>query len=149
MFRSSLDGRLWLGRFAGLLWLAAWVSALYLVASPWEHLGGIVSERLRWLARFVLGSGLIVGFSLGRWMRELPRGHSYLGFARCLLYPAGLLAASGLILLQLGGQQNRVGIVFTAWMAYWCGVDAACGALPLLEEGSLVPPLIGRNRLPP
>jgi hypothetical protein len=123
-------------RVAGALWLSAWCALLYLVAAPWRELGGLVSERLRWLEWFVLWNGLAVGYVLGRAARDMVTdgsGRTYAGLMRVMLYPPLAVSAMGLVLLTLRGQRDPVGVVVTALLAYWAGMDVAFGAVPLLE----------------
>ncbi len=64
------DLQLWWRRLIGLTWLLAWSGLLYLSVRPWHDLGGLVSERSRWLVRFALYAGLAAGFTAG----EIVRG---------------------------------------------------------------------------
>ena len=41
-------------RLVGLIWFATWSGLIYLTVLPWRNLGGLVSEWLLWLERFVL-----------------------------------------------------------------------------------------------
>ena len=124
---------------AGWLWLAAWAALLHTVTAPWDHLGGVVHERLRWLEWFVLLNGLPVGFTVGRFGRDavLRRGgrtHAWL--LRFVLYPPLVLTAIGTLLLTITGRRDEAGIALTALLAYWAGLDVAFGALPLMEGKS-------------
>ena len=124
------------GPVLGTAWLALWGIALHAVASPWEDLGGLVCERLRWLERFVLFSGLVVGYGLGGWVRQVrppTSAHAYFRSLRLLVYPAGVLTAAGLVASRLSGATDATGVVFTGFLAYWAGADAAHGAIPLLN----------------
>lgn len=128
-----------LRRVLGWVWLAAWIVVLYLVAAPWRELGGLEDERLRWLEWFVLVTGLPVGFTMGRFardaaVREARRTHARL--LRFLLYPPAALTAVSLIALSVGGERGPIGIVVTAFLAYWAGLDLAFGAVPLMEGKS-------------
>jgi len=120
----------------GSIWLGIWVAVLWTVAAPWRDLGGLVDERLRWLEWFVLLCGLSVGFTLGRLGRMHAEGggaFTHLAFLRFLLYPlAGLTAVSLLVLTYLG-ERGPVGVVVTAFLAYWAGIDMAWGAVPLID----------------
>jgi hypothetical protein len=142
-----------LGRRAvGVLWLALWIAVLYAVAAPWRALGGVVDERLRWLEWFVLVCGLPIGFTVGRFGRDLAQrglGRSHLELLRCLLYPLALLTAAALVVLTLIGRRDPVGVVVTALLAYWAGMDLAFGAVPLMEGRSyrLTRPLDPEERL--
>jgi hypothetical protein len=133
---TSRRFRLAIRRSAGFLWLLAWAVVLYLVAAPWRHLGGLVDERLRWLEWFVLLAGLTVGFAIGRHAREFAgpgTGRTHVGVLRLLMYPMAGLTALGLITLTLLGMRDPVGVVVTAFLAYWAGLDLAFGAVPLME----------------
>ena len=126
-------------RVAGFVWLAVWIAVLYLVAAPWRELGGLVDERLRWLEWFVIVSGLSVGFTVGRFGRDAcgpGTGRTYVGFLRFLLYPPAALVALGLIVLTYLGHRGSVGVVVSAFLAYWAGLDLAFGAVPLMEGRS-------------
>ena len=123
-------------RITGYVWLMAWMIVLYLVAAPWRRLGGLVDERLRWLEWFVLLSGLALGFTLGRFGREAVAagtGRTHACFLRFLLYPPALITAGTLIVLTLLDERGPIGVVVTALLAYWAGLDLAFGALPLME----------------
>lgn len=117
---------------------------LYLVAAPWDDLGGLVSERLRWLESFVVAAAPLIGFTAGRFGRDGLRpesGRTYVWLVRWLLYPPALLAAASLVLLALSGHDELIGILLTALLGYWAGLDTALGALPLMEgESPLEPP---------
>jgi hypothetical protein len=126
-------------RLAGAVWLTTWVIVLRLVSKPWSDLGGLVSERLRWLEWFVLGMGLIIGYSIGGFGRDAchrESGRCHAGLLRYLLYPVGLSAALALVGLKVAGLHDGIGIVLTAVLAYWAGFDLAFGALPLLAGKS-------------
>lgn len=130
---------LWRRRIAGFLWLTGWIGLLYAVAAPWRSLGGLVDERLRWLEWFVLFTGLPLGFTLGRFARDLASAggaHAYLGLLRFLLYPPLLLTAVSMVLLTFYGERGISGVVLTALLAYWAGLDIAFGAVPLMEGRS-------------
>ena len=126
-------------RLAGGVWLAGWIGVLYAVAAPWRHLGGLESERLRWLEAFVLMIGLVVGFTLGRFGRDAVldgRARSHVHLLRFVLYPPAVLAAAGLVVLTLLGERGPAGVVVSALLAYWAGLDLSFGAVPLMEGKS-------------
>lgn len=128
-----------LRRSAGLLWLAAWTGLLYTVASPWGDLGGVVDERLRWLVWYAVVVGPSVGFAVGRYGRETAeRGAptTHLSVLRRFLYPVAALAAAWLVVLVARERHEPVGVVVTALLAYWAGIDLAFGAVPLIEGRS-------------
>lgn len=124
-------------RAVGWLWLAAWCTTLYLVASPWRALGGLESERLRWLEWFVLMTGLAMGYTLGRVARETAlegRVRTYVALLRAALYPPALATAAALVLLTIAGERDGpIGVVVTAFLSYWAGLDVASAALPLMQ----------------
>jgi len=128
--------RLALRRTVGLLWLAIWLAVLYTVAAPWRALGGVIDERLRWLEGFVLVVGLSLGFVMGRFGRDFAGqgpGCAHIDVLRCLLYPLSFLTAIALVALTALGRRDPVGVVVTAFLACWAGVDIAFGAVPLME----------------
>lgn len=132
-------GRVRLRKMAGYFWLAAWIVVLYVVAAPWRHLGGLVDERLRWLEWFVLVTALPIGFTAGRFARDAAehdgrRTHSRL--LRLVLYPPAILTAAVLIALTAIGERGSIGVVATAFLSYWAGLDIAFGAVPLMEGKS-------------
>jgi len=126
----------WKRRLAGAAWLAGWISILYLVASPWRRLGGLEDESLRWLEGFVLLAGVSVGFTLGRFGRDMAAGgigRTHLQFLRFVLYPPALLTAAGLVVLSFLEKRGAIGVAVSGFLAYWAGLDLAFGAVPLLE----------------
>jgi hypothetical protein len=128
-----------LRRLLGGLWLLTWIAVLYAVAAPWRSLGGLEDERLRWLEGFVLLAGLSVGFTLGRFGRDVAvagTGRTHAWFLRFLLYPPAFLTAVGLIALNVMGKRGAVGVAVTGFLAYWAGLDLAFGAVPLMEGKS-------------
>ena len=115
------DLPLWVRRLIGLIWLAVWTALLYLVVRPWSDLGGLVSERMRWLEWTSLWAGLAIGSSVG----EIVRGHrprrgsaGRAGQLRWLWYPVALVATTGMLLLSTAGHDDPAGIVLTAFLAY-------------------------------
>ncbi len=125
-------------RAAGWAWLGGWILVLYLVAAPWRELGGIVDERVRWLEAVALPMSVLIGFTVGRWGREraLEGGGTHLALLRRVRYPAAGLTAAGLIALAAIGERGPAGVLFTALLAYWAGLDLAFGAVPLMEGRS-------------
>ena len=126
----------WRRRIAGFLWLLVWMLVLYLVAAPWRGLGGVVDERIRWLEAFVLWNGLVIGFVIGRFGRDAVmagHGRTHAGLLRFLLYPPGVLAVAGLLVLTALGERGAAGVLVSALLAYWAGLDLAFGAVPLME----------------
>ncbi len=136
MTRRKKERRQAWRRLLGGLWLVAWIAVLYVVAAPWRSLGGLEDERLRWLEGFVLLAGLSVGFTLGRFGRDVAvagTGRTHAWFLRFLLYPPAFLTAAGLIALSVMGKRGAVGVAVTGFLAYWAGLDLAFGAVPLME----------------
>jgi hypothetical protein len=137
-------------RTAGWARLAAWICTLHLVHSPWEDLGGIVNETIRWTERFVLGSATILGWTLGgtaldptAWPRRLPAPR----LRRWMLYPMGAAAAVALPVLTLLEQTEIAGVVFNGVVGYVAGFDLAFDAWPLMwgNEGGRSPaPIVER-----
>ena len=124
---------------AGTLWLAAWCAVLYLFAAPWRALGGIESERLRWLEWWAVAAGVGVGYAAGRlardWVASAP-GRTHARSLRVALYPPAAVAAAALVPLAAQGERGPVGVVATAFLAYWAGMDVAFGAVPLMQGKS-------------
>ena len=123
-------------KLLGYVWLTTWIAILYVVAAPWRRLGGLESELLRWLEWWALFGGTLLGFAIGRAARavaEEDRSRTWASLLRVLLYPPGAVTAVSLLVLDLTGARGPVGVVFTAFLAYWAGLDLAFGALPLME----------------
>jgi hypothetical protein len=133
---KTIRPRFALRRAAGWAWLTAWCGVLWAVAAPWRNLGGLESERLRWLEWWALCSGIALGFTMGRGMREWVQsgvGRTHARALRFALYPPGLVAAIALVALAYVGERGPVGVVATAFLSYWAGLDVAFGAVPLME----------------
>jgi hypothetical protein len=123
-------------RLAGGLWCSAWILALVVFVGPWTELGGIVSERMRWLLRLVLGVALIAGLGVGDWARQAAHpgsGRCHATLLRLALYPPALATALALCGLALRGAGFAIGVVATGFLAYWAGFDGGIGGLPLLR----------------
>jgi hypothetical protein len=134
--QAGKRGRALLLRGAGWLWILAWGAVLWSVALPWQYLGGLVDERLRWLERFVLGAGLVVGWQAGVLGRRAARpgsGFFHLRLLRRLLWPQASLTAVGLLFLYVTRNSDPIGIVTTAFLSYWAGLDLAFAAWPLVR----------------
>ena len=122
-------------RIAGLIWLAAWCGVLWAIAAPWRRLGGLESERMRWLEWWALSAGVALGFTMGRVARERAEsvaGHTHARALRLALYPPAIVAAAALVALSAWGERGPVGVVATAFLSYWAGLDVAFGAVPLM-----------------
>jgi len=123
-------------RAAGALWLTVWCAVLWAVAAPWRNLGGLESERMRWLEWWALCTGVALGYTMGRGVRERVLsgpGRTYARALRFALYPPGVVATLALVALSVTGERGAVGIVATAFLSYWAGLDVAFGAVPLME----------------
>ena len=126
-------------RVWGTLWLAAWCAVLYAVAAPWRHLGGLESERMRWLEWWALCGGLAFGVIVGREVRDWAcsgAGRTYVAALRWVFYPPAFLTAGALALMAAREERGAVGVVATAFLSYWAGLDVAFGAVPLMEGKS-------------
>lgn len=137
-FRNTRS-RLALRRIAGTAWLAAWCGVLWAVAAPWRNLGGLESERLRWLEWWALCAGIALGLTMGAGARDWARSgvaRTHALALRVALYPPGIVAAIALVALASVGERGPVGVVATAFLSYWGGFDAAFGAVPLMEGKS-------------
>ena len=122
-------------RVAGWVWCSVWVCVLYAVAEPWRRLGGLVDERLRWLEAFVLATGLVAGLIVGGFGRDAVRPgrrRCHAGLLRYLLVPPAALTAAVLLVLYRFELGDPIGVVVSAFLAYWAGVDLAFGAWPLM-----------------
>ncbi len=113
----------------GLTWLLAWSGLLYLSVRPWRDLGGLVSERSRWLVRLALYAGLAAGCTAGEIARgPAGRARDIAGFGRrlrWLLYPAALAATAGMLLLQATGRRDPIGILLTGLLSYTAGASTS------------------------
>jgi len=127
---------MWQRKLAGHVRLAAWVAAIYCVAAPWRWLGGIVDERVRWLEWAVIALGLPIAVALGKTVREAaerdpernhPRG------LRLLFYPPASVTAAGLVFLAFTGRSDFVGVLTTAFLVWWAGVDVGFRVVALME----------------
>lgn len=120
---------------AGYSWAGAWFIGLYAVAAPWRQLGGLENEFLRWLEWSVLPTGLILGFTVGRYARDRMEARlaTHASTVRVLLYPPAVISAAALVALSFVEERGPVGVVATVFLAYWAGIDLAVGAVPLME----------------
>lgn len=137
-FRNTRS-RLALRRVAGAAWLTVWCGVLWAFAAPWRNLGGLESERLRWLEWWALCTGIALGLTMGAGARDWARsgvGRTHALALRVALYPPGIVAAIALVALASVGERGPVGVVATAFLSYWGGFDAAFGAVPLMEGKS-------------
>jgi hypothetical protein len=112
-------------RAAATLWVAAWCLLLHRATAPWAELGGLVSERLRWLARFGALMGIACGFLAARYALEVaepktPR--AVLRLLRLLFYPVGATAAVALTALWIARRDDTIGVVLDVFLAYATGV---------------------------
>ena len=116
----------WLRWPTGMLWLCAWLGLIWIVHRPWGGLGGLVSERLRWLEWWVLFSAWIVGATLGEIAREklACRGERSRGL-RLLLYPAWLITPMLMAALRIADRDDPIGVVLVGWVSYTAGALSA------------------------
>ena len=136
---SNVTSRLARRRVAGAVWLAAWCGVLWAFAAPWRNLGGLESERLRWLEWWALSAGIALGLTMGAGARDWAKsgvGRTHALALRVALYPPGIVAAIALVALSSVGERGPVGVVATAFLSYWGGFDVAFGAVPLMEGKS-------------
>jgi hypothetical protein len=121
--------------FVAIAWTSLWIAGLVAVAGPWRDLGGIVSERLRWLHRFVLLAALWLGLGAARIAVGLQRerGTAWPSLMRPVLYPPAFVAATTMLALVLAGRSDPVGVVLTALVAYFTG--AWCGLVQPIRDG--------------
>jgi hypothetical protein len=116
----------WLRSIAVLAWIAGWVLLLWVVASPWGDLGGLVSEQLRWFQRFALWMGLVVGHLAGAYAcRAAALSGRRARAIRWLLYPASVIAAASMVRLIASGDDDTIGVVLSAWLSYTAGATSA------------------------
>ncbi len=137
---ALLAVRPWMHRVVGWVRLGGWAGALYLVDRPWRDLGGCVSERLRWLEKFALMSGLLFGITVGWMALDLLRpgsGRRRGTMLRGLFYPAASMAAVTMATMAIVGVDDPICVVLTAIVAYGAGVDLSFGAIPLIDAGTL------------
>ncbi|MBD3868058.1 MAG: hypothetical protein IFK94_08030 [Acidobacteria bacterium] len=127
----------WLRRLLGWVWFLAWCSIVYLVASPWRELGGIVDERLRWFHRFSLCMGFAAGAIAGNHGRETGagRGPAYRRrWYRAAWYPLATVTAVLMVALALSPpREGEIGILLTAFLASWAGIDSGWSIYPMLH----------------
>jgi hypothetical protein len=109
-----------------VLWLTGWAAVLWSVHRPWLALGGLVGERLRWLERFVLASGLVVGSTAGGLVRDAAatKGRRAAGL-RWLLYPPAVTSAAAMAALDLAGRDDPIGVLLVGWLSYTAGASSA------------------------
>jgi hypothetical protein len=110
------------------------------VASPWKDLGGIVDERLRWFHRFSLCMGLAAGAIAGNHGREYGagRGRSYRRrWYRTAWYSlASITAVLMVVLATTPPREGEIGVLLTAFLASWCGIDCGWSIYPMLHGRS-------------
>ena len=125
-----------LRRLAGTVWTAAWCVVLYLVARPWQDLGGWVDERVRWSAWASLLQGLTLGFSVGRLARRAAVEVGRITHARLMrdaIVPLAAAAAIAIGILKLFGIDEPIGVIVLGLLSVWSGADLAYGAVPLMD----------------
>ena len=118
----------WPVRLAAFVSITVIASLLCLSAAPWRELGGLVDERLRWLQRFVLATGLVAGFGAVGIYRARSGPENPASGLRRLLYPAALFTAATLIALVVSERTDPIGVAVNGFLAY---VLAVWGRLSL------------------
>jgi hypothetical protein len=121
-------------QIAGWSWLLLWAAALELVHRPWHELGGLLSERMRWLERFTLGAAFLVGCFVGSFVRDSAssvRCRPHVDSLRFVWMPPGILVAVAMAASWHLGRWPWTLLLLVAFAAYWAGLDAAIGAWPL------------------
>ena len=123
-------------RLLGVAWLLLWSGVLWFVAAPWRALGGLESELLRWLEWWALLAGLALGFTIGRTVRDWAQsgaGRSHARSLRLVFYPPAAVTVIALGAFGIAGSRGAIGVVATAFLSYWAGLDVAVGAVPLMD----------------
>jgi len=127
--------RVWYRRPIGWLWFAAWAVILNVAHRPWHELGGLLSERMRWLERFVIGAAFMIGCYVGSYARDAAQsstGRTHFSLLRYIWTPPAALAAAAMLVFELRGDWPRILLVLAGFLAYWAGLDASLGAWPLV-----------------
>jgi hypothetical protein len=124
----------WRRQALGWARLVAWTLLLALVAAPWAGLGGLVDERLRWLARVALGGGVLAGLVAGGFARDACRpggGFTHARWLRRAGWPALALTAMALVVCEALGQPDAGAVCLLAGLSSSAGFDVALAAWPL------------------
>ena len=124
-----------LARAAGWSWGAIWLWAISCILGVWNDLGGIVGERLLWLACFVPSVAVITGCLVGKWSRLAAQGdprRTHVLLLRWILWPQAAVVAVGLVVLHVTGHDDVVGVVVAGFLGYWAGLDLGFGIWPLI-----------------
>jgi hypothetical protein len=111
-----------------------WAAVLDFLHRPWHELGGLLTERMRWLERFVLGAAFLVGCFVGSFVRDAAgsaRGRPHLDSLRFAWIPPATWAALTMAVCHHLGHWPWTLLVLAGFAAYWAGLDAAVGAWPL------------------
>ena len=108
---------------------------LWATVAPWRDLGGLVDERLRWLAAALVCTGLPIGLTIGGIARDAAerdgrRTHARL--ARAILYPVLVSGAAVGVALRVAGAPDGASAAVAGVLAYWAGLDLAFAAFPLM-----------------
>jgi hypothetical protein len=88
---------------------------------------------------WALCAGAALGFTMGRGTRSWVKsgvGRTHARALRVALYPPAFVAALALVALSVVGERGTTGVVATAFLSYWAGLDVAFGAVPLMEGES-------------
>jgi len=119
-----------------VLRIVLWAAILQAADRPWRELGGLLSERMRWLERIVLGGALVAGWVAGLPPPDdAPRQPRSMLLRRIPWLAPGAVVALALVVLEICGLWKWVLLLFAGWLAYWAGLDLAGGAWPLLRPG--------------
>ena len=113
-------------RLLGWATVAVWAALLLALHAPWRALGGIAGERLRWLERWALAGGVIVGAWAGAELRS--RGGRLVRPALLAPVAAAALAALG---LELAGAGLGALVAASAATAYVAGFDVGYRIWPV------------------
>jgi len=118
--------RAWLPLASLVPRVAAWGAVLFVADRPWRELGGIVDERTRWLARFVLGTSAVLGAVAGATTRAAGRDGAWHDrhrpWRRAWIGPSAFVACV-LVGLELAGTWRAVLLVLGGWLGYCAGLD--------------------------
>jgi hypothetical protein len=109
-------------RAQGWLRLGAWLVLLYAVHFPWDSLGGIVSERLRWMERFAIAGLFQVGCVIGSFADEARHRGQAATFWLALVTPL-VVAMLALAVFEFRAEPYRGLVVFNGVLSLCAGFD--------------------------
>jgi hypothetical protein len=95
----------------------------------------LLSERMRWLERFVIGATFMIGCFVGSYARDAAQsgtGRTHSSLLRYIWIPPAALTASAMLVFELRGSWSWILLVLAGFLAYWAGLDASLGAWPLV-----------------